>query len=207
MNSELFVGLLRSVVNGHRAHELGEHQPRVANFFRDSAHGDVAHIFHGREYQGTLDLDISYLETCLLHRGLWYRPGYKGAMTPDDSPVENTEEITKTARQHMDQLESEYTEKFDEISQRVNQAKATRAKKQAQASQKLEKENEANKGLGYGLAIAYAVMGMPLAGLGVGYLLDKAFGTQSLQAICAGVGFILGMGYVVILSKRLNGDS
>ncbi len=128
-------------------------------------------------------------------------------MTPDDSPVENTEEITKTARQHMDQLESEYTEKFDEISQRVNQAKATREKKQAQASQKLEKENEANKGLGYGLAIAYAVMGMPLAGLGVGYLLDKAFGTQSLQAICAGLGFILGMGYVVILSKRLNGDS
>lgn len=128
-------------------------------------------------------------------------------MTPDDSPVENTEEITKTARQHRDQLESEYTEKFDEISQRVNQAKATREKKQAQASQKLEKENEANKGLGYGLAIAYAVMGMPLAGLGVGYLLDKAFGTQSLQAICAGAGFILGMGYVVILSKRLNGDS
>lgn len=125
-------------------------------------------------------------------------------MSPDQDPAENTEEITKTARQQMAELEDEYSEKFEELSTRVDGAKAAREKKKAQATQKMEMEHESNKGLGYGLAIAYAVMGMPLAGLGVGYLLDKAFGTQNLQAICAGVGFVLGMGYVILISKRLN---
>jgi F0F1-type ATP synthase assembly protein I len=60
---------------------------------------------------------------------------------------------------------------------------------------------ETARGLGVGLTIAYAILGMPLVMFGLGWLIDQAFKTTLWQSLLGLIGFFMGCGYAVYAAQ------
>lgn len=69
---------------------------------------------------------------------------------------------------------------------------------------RIEQDGRASKGLGVGLAIAYALIGLPLVGLGLGFLLHQALGGPWIP-IGVVAGFVGGIVFALFLSGRESG--
>ncbi len=62
---------------------------------------------------------------------------------------------------------------------------------------------ESTRGLGVGLTIAYAIIGVPLVGFGAGWLLDRAMGGGTLwQALGTVFGAVAAIAYAVKVTSR-----
>lgn len=98
---------------------------------------------------------------------------------------------------HLDQ-------QFEELDQRVTESKTKREGVQA-AKQKLQlSDQQSSRGLGLGLAIAYMIIGLPLAGVAIGWLIDRQLHTNSWKGILTVVGLGIGITMTVLYQNRLN---
>lgn len=99
----------------------------------------------------------------------------------------------------------DFDERLRDLEARAQAAKDRRETKARTEARRLASDAESNRGLGIGLTVAYAIIGLPLFGIGVGYAIDSANGTTIFRGFGALVGSILGIvGAVVILNRQQN---
>lgn len=114
-----------------------------------------------------------------------------------DEPRQTPEEIAEEARQKINQVDIEFDERLRELEKRAEASKQTRENKQFREAKSRASDAEAAKGLGVGMTAAYAIIGMPIFGLGVGWAIEKFGGRPGWQSGCILVGAFLGVGYAV----------
>jgi F0F1-type ATP synthase assembly protein I len=97
----------------------------------------------------------------------------------------------------------DFDERLRDLESRAQAAKDRRESKARTEARRLANDAESHKGLGLGLTVAYAIIGVPLFGILVGYGLDSANGTNMFKGMGALVGSICGIiGAVVILNRQ-----
>ena len=112
----------------------------------------------------------------------------------------NVEDATTGRSPDLTQLDQQ----FEELDQRVTESKTKREGVQA-AKQKLQlSDQQSSRGLGLGLAIAYMIIGLPLAGVAIGWLIDRQLHTNSWKGILTVVGLGIGITMTVLYQNRLN---
>ena len=87
---------------------------------------------------------------------------------------------------------------------RTRKAQGTHRLAKSQEAERLASDGRANKGLGVGLAIAYTLLGLPMAGLGIGFLLDRMLGATIWKGIGTVVGAAGGIAFAVMMLNREN---
>lgn len=65
---------------------------------------------------------------------------------------------------------------------------------------------ESTRGVGVGLAIAYAIVGIPMLGAFVGWAIDARTGSFVWRSVLAVAGMILGIVAAVVMINRTNED-
>lgn len=99
----------------------------------------------------------------------------------------------------------DFDERLKDLEARADAAKQRRTVKANTERRKMESDAESNRGLGIGLTVAYAIIGVPLFGIGIGFALDNAMGTQVYRGVGALIGSVAGIvGAVVILNRQQN---
>jgi F0F1-type ATP synthase assembly protein I len=102
-----------------------------------------------------------------------------------------------------DSEHDEYATKLADIDAKIKQAKANKAStepKKDSVSGSLDPQSSV--AMGMGLSLAYTIIGSPIVGYGIGLLINKVTGTQGWQIWLTLIGFVIGLGYVVIVQKR-----
>lgn len=99
----------------------------------------------------------------------------------------------------------DFDDRLKDLEARADAAKNRRADKARTEKRRMESDAESNRGLGIGLTVAYAIIGVPLFGIGLGYLADNAAGTNIYRGVGALLGSIVGIaGAVIILNRQQN---
>ena len=121
-------------------------------------------------------------------------------------PGQTPEEIAAEARRKMDAADSEFEGRLKDLEERAHRA----TQKREQTTRQKEKEDrssaEAAKGLGVGLTVAYAILGMPLAGLGVSWLIEKMGGPAGWQSGLIVLGSVMGVVFAIVFVNRVQGQ-
>ena len=121
-------------------------------------------------------------------------------MTDDRDPFEegikNLEELSQElkAPEIPADVDADFDRRMTDLEARASAARGVREAKQKQTERELKSDREATRGLGYGLSIAYTIIGLPLFGYGVGYLIDKSMGTEIWKGFAMLAGAVLGIG-------------
>ncbi|MGV3615791.1 MAG: hypothetical protein ACO1SV_10700 [Fimbriimonas sp.] len=99
----------------------------------------------------------------------------------------------------------DFDERLRDLEARAEAAKQRRQGKASAEQRKIEREADSNRGLGVGLTVAYAIIGVPLFGILVGWLVDRSMGTDLFKGLGALLGSIVGVaGAVFILNRYQN---
>jgi len=77
---------------------------------------------------------------------------------------------------------------------------------QAQKAKRIADEGRSNRGLGFGLTIAYTIVGVPMVGAGIGYLVDRAQGTTVWIGYGTFIGAVLGIVAALFMLNRANNE-
>ncbi len=125
---------------------------------------------------------------------------------PDDAPQER---ISDQFREEADRLDQDFESKIQEL-----EAKAAAAKgraKEREVTPNLSEEKlgsasslSANRGLAFGLQLAYTLVGVPMAFFGVGWLIDRSRGGNTWQTWLGLIGFGIAVTYTILLLNRQN---
>jgi F0F1-type ATP synthase assembly protein I len=92
--------------------------------------------------------------------------------------------------------------RMDEIAERARASKARLAATKAEEARSAAVSGETARGLGHGLAIAYAILGVPLVGYGLGWLADRQMGGNVWQAVGTVTGAVMALVYAVRTMNR-----
>lgn len=127
--------------------------------------------------------------------------------TPEEDPFDaGVRQMEEQAENLKAELPTELDEEFDErmrrLEQKVSTRRAIRDNVQKQEARKAELDRDATRGLGIGLNVAYALIGLPLVGAGLGWFLDKQLGTSFWTGICVVGGLIAAIAYTVLLMNQ-----
>ncbi len=102
------------------------------------------------------------------------------------------------------EIDAEFDERMRKLESRVQESKAVREAQQRETKRQLDSDRESSRGLGVGLSVAYAILGLPLFGYGVGYFIDNATGGNTAKGIAMMVGAIVGIGSAFYILNRQN---
>lgn len=106
---------------------------------------------------------------------------------------------------------AEHDEAFDErlreLESRAEKHRVVREAARAKTQRQQSKDADSARGLGVGMTIAYAILGMPLVGAGLGWLLDERLGVKIWMGIGMLLGAVAGIGFAVLTINRVNRDS
>ncbi len=117
--------------------------------------------------------------------------------------LEGELEVAKQQRKNGDALfDAEFEQRLEAFHGRVDKMKETRQEKERDTHRTQVRDRDSARGLGIGLSIAYTIIGMPLAGAGLGWLLDRALGTQTFVGIGVLVFGALGMFVALFVLSR-----
>ena len=117
---------------------------------------------------------------------------------PDQTP----EEIADEARRKIDEADAEFADRLKSLEDRAAQSKSRRETQAKQKAREDKSSAEAAKGLGVGLTVAYAILGMPLAGLGIGWLIEKMGGPAGWQSGLIVLGAVLGGVFAILVVNK-----
>lgn len=120
---------------------------------------------------------------------------------PDQTP----EEIADEARRKIDEADAEFADRLKSLEERAAQSKSRRETQAKQKAKEDQSSAEAAKGLGVGLTVAYAILGMPLAGLGIGWLIEKMGGPAGWQSGLIVLGATLGVVFAIVFVNKVQG--
>jgi F0F1-type ATP synthase assembly protein I len=91
---------------------------------------------------------------------------------------------------------------LEEIERKAAALRATQEKKTTTLSEQRRVDSESSRGLGIGMTVAYIIVGIPLAGAGLGYLIDKALKASIFMGIGTLIGAIIGISMTVVIVNR-----
>lgn len=117
---------------------------------------------------------------------------------PDQTP----EQIANEARRKLDEADAEFAGKLKDLEERAAQSKSRRETQAKQKAKEDKSSAEAAKGLGVGLTVAYAILGMPIAGLGIGWLIEKMGGPAGWQSGLILVGAVVGVVFAILVVNK-----
>lgn len=111
---------------------------------------------------------------------------------------------TPAPHEELERIDAEFKGRISGVDERLNEAQERRKKVEAAQMQGTSSmsTNDA-QGLGTGLSIAYAILGIPILFGVIGIGVDKAFGTALAGTFTVG-GVVLAMGYVFFVLNRQN---
>ena len=119
--------------------------------------------------------------------------------------IDDRFEAQREARKKDDAtMESEFEGRLRNLHARADNAKERLVESEREKQRRYAAERDSAKGLGIGLTVAYTIIGLPLAGVGVGWLIDRGLGTTSGKGIGVLIGAALGMVMALIILKRSN---
>lgn len=119
----------------------------------------------------------------------------------DDTP-NSPEEIAEEARQKISETSNEFEARMAELEKRGAAAKARYEATKTKVATERKESGDSARGLGIGLAVAYAIIGAPLAGFGAGFLIDKANGGDTWKGILGLIGSVAGVAYAILILNR-----
>ncbi|RYG36753.1 hypothetical protein EON81_08760 [bacterium] len=91
----------------------------------------------------------------------------------------------------------EYDDRFRDLHAKTFAAREARDTQARQEARRRETDQADYRGLGTGLQIAYAIIGLPIFGFGAGWLLDNALHGTAWKPILTMLGAVAGIGYAV----------
>lgn len=99
-------------------------------------------------------------------------------------------------------IDEEFDTRLRNLEEKAAASKRFRDAHRKRTERRLKQDQEDYRGLGLGLTIAYAILGMPVAGWFVGWLIDRNAGTQFWTPILAFVGVMGGLGFAISMLYR-----
>lgn len=133
-----------------------------------------------------------------------------GAEPRDEQEREPEDDVLNRLMQNLDDI-PHMPEPDDDLDERMRklESKATEVKQRREAGQKeverkLRSDREANKGLGVGLMVAYALLGFPLVGALVGYFLDRGSDHRTWTSLLVVLGAVGGIVFTVYVLNKSN---
>ena len=101
-------------------------------------------------------------------------------------------------------FDAEFENRLQRLHERANRAKAANESVKREKERNLAADRESAKGLGIGLTIAYTIVGLPLAGAGIGWLIDRSTNSTQGVGIGAVVGAALGLAMAILMLNKQN---
>lgn len=102
-----------------------------------------------------------------------------------------------------DEIDAEFGDRLKKFDDRLAEQKSIHEARKIEAEQKQKGDREATKGLGLGMSVAYAIIGVPVFGYGIGFLVDKSSGSTTFAGIGMLIGCLVGIAVaMVMLSKQ-----
>lgn len=99
-------------------------------------------------------------------------------------------------------IEEEFQVRADALAQKFDRAMEARNTRESAERKRLASDAELGRGAGFGLTIAYTIMGLPMVGAAGGWLLDQRLGTQIWVGILTLTGAILGIFSAIMMLQR-----
>ena len=99
-------------------------------------------------------------------------------------------------------IHEEFDEKLKHYDQRFAQEKSIHEARKVEAEQRQKSDRESTKGLGLGMTLAYAIVGVPVFGYGIGFLVDKSNGTTTYAGIGMLIGCLVGIAVAVLMLSK-----
>jgi F0F1-type ATP synthase assembly protein I len=127
--------------------------------------------------------------------------------TPEEDPFEAVvrqmeEQAANLKAELPPDLDEEFDERMRSLDQKVAAQKAVRDNVKKEEARKTQLDRDATRGLGIGLNVAYALIGLPLVGAGLGWFLDKQTGASFWTGLCVVGGLIFAIAYTVLLMNQ-----
>jgi F0F1-type ATP synthase assembly protein I len=103
-----------------------------------------------------------------------------------------------------DEVEVELDERLKKLETSAKAARANEHLRIGDQAQQRKADRSAALGLGIGMSIAYAIIGMPILGFFVGMLLENSSLLANGKMIGALVGIVLGFGFMIIQLRKYS---
>lgn len=104
-------------------------------------------------------------------------------------------------------LHPDLSERLDKLDSRVKEVQLARLGRKAAEQKRAIAESDSARGLGIGLTVAYAIVGVPMLGALIGWLLDSSQGTTKYTGPSVVIGAALGMAMGLFLISRASRGS
>ncbi len=104
----------------------------------------------------------------------------------------------------LNEVEVELDERLKKLETSAKAARANEHLRIGDQAQQRKADRSAALGLGVGMSIAYAIIGMPILGFFVGMLLENSSILANGKMIGALVGIVLGFGFMIIQLRRYS---
>jgi F0F1-type ATP synthase assembly protein I len=101
-------------------------------------------------------------------------------------------------------FDAEFEERLQRLHEKADRVKEIKESAERDKRRSYAVERSSARGLGIGLTIAYAIVGLPLIGVGIGWLIDKNLGTTMGKGVGVVAGVAIGMVVALALLKRTN---
>jgi F0F1-type ATP synthase assembly protein I len=121
--------------------------------------------------------------------------------------IEEQFQEQKAKREEQDTFfDAEFDQKLKQLHEKADKAKARQQGKAVEANRTMGIDSTASRGLGFGLVIAYSMVGPLIAGWLIGLLIDRSSGTgNSGQTWGTVIGMFCGFVAAIFLVTRTSG--
>lgn len=120
---------------------------------------------------------------------------------PDEEVDARLDDLKQRTASGLPEVPSDLDARMSRFESRTAAAKNVHRQAKGEEQSRLANDTKAARGLGIGLAAAYALIGLPLVGALLGFLLARVAPGPWI-ALGAVVGFVGGIAFVVYLSGR-----
>jgi F0F1-type ATP synthase assembly protein I len=98
--------------------------------------------------------------------------------------------------------EDEFDRRLRDLEQRMASRQRDYVASKSEQDRVREADRQSAKGLGVGLAVAYAIVGTPMLGAGIGWLIDNRVGSDAWVGILTLCGAALGVAFAILILNR-----
>lgn len=129
-------------------------------------------------------------------------------VTPDpEEPDPKLQELETLAEElrvdvRADEIHAEFEEKLAKFDARFQAEKTAHEARKVEQEQRMKSDRESTKGLGLGMTLAYAIVGVPVFGYFAGFAVDKSLGTNTWAGIGMLIGALIGIAAAVVMLSR-----
>jgi len=121
-----------------------------------------------------------------------------------DIPLGNFSQDDTPAGPKLPEHDPEFSARMNQLNDRVDSFRSKKDNDVERQGKVWKSEQEASRGLGFGLSIAYTIIGMPVVLALIGWAIDNHYHTTVWRGALAFFGMIIGVFYAVTVLNRTN---